>query len=383
MARPVDELGARDRQRALFGVPFGAVAAVADRAAEPATRPPTAPRATRVGAPAEGSKFIPSRFLPPRPSWVAQAAAVLHVDHMAGFRQPIDQGGRQMGFFRNDPHSLKPRFEVISVVLVLCRFCISVKNSPPAPVPLPRTPPRRSPGSRRRRTCGGPSLPNGRPATRTVRPPVGEGDEVAAIARSRACSRKLVASRSCRSRSVPARRCSAFGHVVEAVVERHDPFAVQLRLAGEGERLDLQQFGNVGPFATQQPGVVALGRYSASSTCFRAARARIPAPASASNSSQWASRPPRRRYFRIFLAVLHPSWSSSLSRGSVRAPPGVGYHPRAVVIDRTDPARRSEAFLVAGRWRKLSSTSTSGSGCCPWLMQNQAMRSSVSSSTTR
>ena len=48
------------------------------------------------------------------------------------------------------------------------------------------------------------------------------------------------------------------GHVVEAVVQRHDPLAVQLRLAGEGERLDLQHLGDVGPFAPQQPGVLAL-----------------------------------------------------------------------------------------------------------------------------
>ena len=34
------------------------------------------------------------------------------------------------GFLRNQPHSLKPRLEVSSVVLVLCRRCISVKNSP-------------------------------------------------------------------------------------------------------------------------------------------------------------------------------------------------------------------------------------------------------------
>ena len=48
------------------------------------------------------------------------------------------------------------------------------------------------------------------------------------------------------------------GHVVETVEKRHDLLAVQLRLAGEGEGLDLQHLGDVGPFAAQQPGVLDL-----------------------------------------------------------------------------------------------------------------------------
>ena len=32
------------------------------------------------------------------------------------------------GFFRNDPHSLKPRLDVMIVVFRRCRLCISVKN---------------------------------------------------------------------------------------------------------------------------------------------------------------------------------------------------------------------------------------------------------------
>lgn len=32
------------------------------------------------------------------------------------------------GFFRNEPHSPKPRLDVMIVVLRLCRLCISVKN---------------------------------------------------------------------------------------------------------------------------------------------------------------------------------------------------------------------------------------------------------------
>jgi hypothetical protein len=50
-----------------------------------------------------------------------------------------------------------------------------------------------------------------------------------------------------------------FCFFVEAVVERHDALAVQLRLSREWERLDLQQLGDIGPFTTQDPGIIALG----------------------------------------------------------------------------------------------------------------------------
>ena len=49
------------------------------------------------------------------------------------------------------------------------------------------------------------------------------------------------------------------GHVVEAVVVRHDLLAVELRLFGEREGLDLQQLGDVRPLTPQEAGVFTLG----------------------------------------------------------------------------------------------------------------------------
>ena len=87
---------------------------------------------------------------------------------------------------------------------------------------------------------------------------LGKGDEVAAISPIERLQQEAggQAALAAAGRSQPD-DVLLLGHVVEAVVERHDPLAVQLRLAGEGERLDLQHLGDVGPFAAQQPGVLA------------------------------------------------------------------------------------------------------------------------------
>lgn len=45
----------------------------------------------------------------------------------------------------------------------------------------------------------------------------------------------------------------------EVARELYQPLAVQVRLVVEGVRLDLPRFREVGPFAAEQPGVVALG----------------------------------------------------------------------------------------------------------------------------
>ena len=64
------------------------------------------------------------------PRTVAAAAQEYDASTFGDLRaRPIGPAVRRM--FLSDPfHSLKPRLDVSRVVLVLCRFCISVKNSP-------------------------------------------------------------------------------------------------------------------------------------------------------------------------------------------------------------------------------------------------------------
>ena len=71
------------------------VVPIAHRAAAAATRSPAAPRGPRRHAGGTRRSSFPVAFsvlvqLGP------QAVAVLHVDHMAGFRQPIEQGAGQV-----------------------------------------------------------------------------------------------------------------------------------------------------------------------------------------------------------------------------------------------------------------------------------------------
>src|SRR3990172_8835472 len=126
---PVHELWARDRQRALFGVPFGPVVPVALGAAED-QHGLQRHRSDHGGTPAEvlevhSASLSPSSSSFPRKlrqffMWITWLVAVSRSS-----KAPV-----RWLFLRNDPHSLKPRLEVIRVVLVLCRFCISVKNRP-------------------------------------------------------------------------------------------------------------------------------------------------------------------------------------------------------------------------------------------------------------
>ncbi len=203
-----------------------------------------------------------------------------------------------------------------------------------------------------------------------------------------ACSRKPVARPVLPQPVGPSQTMfCCLGHVVEAVVQRHQPLAVQVRLAVEGERLDLQQFGDVGPFAAEQPGVArVLARYSASSTCLEQPLVRetpLPRPRPATRPSGPAGRPDGDTSASV--SVPHPSWSSLSRFGLGRfglGRFGLGRSAVVLVVDGQVGLVGQAAFLVGRPLAKVSSTSASGSGGgSPWLMQSQAMRSSVSSST--
>src|SRR5271166_489246 len=126
---PIHELGARYRQRAPFRVPFASVAPVPHRAAEGQDGLQRR-RAGRGGTAAEVGQVHAASLSPLSSSLTRKLRQffMLIVWPLAVSRS--SKAEVSCGFFRNDPHSLKPRFEVIRVVLVLCRICISVKNSP-------------------------------------------------------------------------------------------------------------------------------------------------------------------------------------------------------------------------------------------------------------
>ena len=127
---PVHELGAGDRQRALFGVPFVPVVPIADRAAgeQHGFQRHRPDRRRHAGADRRSSFRV--AFSAPRPAWAASCRQFFMLITWLVSVRRLSKAPVSWLFFSSAPHSLKPRFEVISVVLVLCRFCISVKNSP-------------------------------------------------------------------------------------------------------------------------------------------------------------------------------------------------------------------------------------------------------------
>ena len=88
---PVEELGTRDRKRTAVGTPLIPVAPI-PLGAPVREHGLQGDRANRVGSAAE----VAERHRRLLVELVAQAPALSHVDDVTVFRQPIDQGGRQL-----------------------------------------------------------------------------------------------------------------------------------------------------------------------------------------------------------------------------------------------------------------------------------------------
>ena len=115
---PVHELGARDRQRAFSGLPFAVVVPIAHRTVEEQHRFQRH-RPSRSGALTEIREVHGSSLSSPASSLGRKLWQFFMLITWLVSVSRLSKAPVSWLFFSSDPHSLKPRFEVISVVLTL------------------------------------------------------------------------------------------------------------------------------------------------------------------------------------------------------------------------------------------------------------------------